>query len=244
MHCSALPADVAKAVVGLSGLKATIELERQIDDAIGLSISRDEYAAAAPSQVMIEAWDLNKEVEPWNSMPTAELWKSLGPLEAHELPDGSPHTTIYGMAACRDPLGLATSWGRADGKPWWTDPTIPERRKVPLTLSHHQLVGLRKSLQWLTNGEGGLIADEVGVGKTAQVITLVQYREQLLHQQRMRIPFPPGLGELSINFILYCLVRGRSELCRRGGVLPASELFRRSARTTGHSQRGAENSFL
>ena len=204
MNESALPADIAKAVVGLSGLKAMTDLEIEIDEAVGIMRGPQtelDHGVTAASQAMIESWDLDKEVEPWNSIPTADLRLSLGPLKKHVLPNGKRHETLLGMSACRDPLGLATSWGRADKKPWWTDPSIPDRRKVPLTLSHHQLVGVRKCLHWLAHGQSGLIADEVGVGKTAQIMTLINFREQLLYIQKRELPFPPALGESAFFFI-------------------------------------------
>ena len=192
---SELPADVVKALVGLSGVRATEELQEQIDEALGSTEHNgDEFMLAAPQQVTLDHWNLEAELAPWNSMATEELWKLIGPTQVHKI-GGEDVQTIVGMAPCHDTHQRATSWGRADGKHWWEDPDIDAARKSPVRLNHHQLVGVLKAINWLGAGKGGLLADEVGVGKTAQVIATIQLRELLIYMQQNNRAYPPGLGK-------------------------------------------------
>ena len=172
------------------------ELEEQIDDAIRTHAQDggEEFTMAAPQQVTLESWDLEAELKPWNDMKTEELWKLLGPTATHQI--GSEEVrTIIGMAPCHDANQAVTSWARADGEHWWNDPDISDERKVPVRLNHHQLVGVFKAIHWLAAGKGGLFADEVGVGKKAQVIATIQLREQLIFMNKTNHPYPAGLGE-------------------------------------------------
>lgn len=191
---AALPPEVAQALVGLSGIRATQDLEHQIDEAVKRQGEDTTFALPAPRQVILESWNLEDELKPWNTMPTADLWKLMGPTREHQV-NGTSVTTLPGMTPCYDDDDEMTSWGRTDGTPWWLDPAIPDKRKIPATLNHHQLVGVHKAIRWVAEGKGGLIADEVGVGKTAQVIATIQLREQLLYMKKKGYSYPAGLGE-------------------------------------------------
>ncbi|KIP01486.1 hypothetical protein PHLGIDRAFT_45582, partial [Phlebiopsis gigantea 11061_1 CR5-6] len=143
-----------------------------------------------------------------------QLWEALGLGETKR---------IVGMAKYRDPELEYTSWNTTEGEPWWEDSAIPESRKVPLEPNYHQLVGVIKCLGWMTTKRGGLIADEVGVGKTGQVIMSLLMYFQLLQAQQLNVSFPPQLGipataQLSADPVVISLGSDYKTAFRKEGV--------------------------
>lgn len=186
-HRIALDKKVATALLGLSQQGAGLTIRRAIAEVLTKEVKfYGEYAEAVPPQVVFEGWDLDKELEPWQGKSMDELWTVLGLRETKH---------IVGMAKYRDPELEYNSWKTTQFTHWWDDPAIPAERKSPLEPNYHQLVGVIKCVQWLTSGRGGLIADEVGVGKTGQVIMSLLMYFQLLQAQQANIPLPPLLGE-------------------------------------------------
>lgn len=178
------------ALVGLSTDAAIQLIERDIAVALAVESqhyqSVEEYASGQRPQVELQSWNLDAALVPYSGMTMSELWDILG-LGVNQ--------RIIGMERFLHTPGLLTSWGLPDGVRWWHDPTIPDDKKRELHPRHHQLVGVIKCLQWILAGQGGLIADDVGVGKTGQIIMTVLMYFQLLQIQATpgAIP-PPALG--------------------------------------------------
>lgn len=132
-------------------------------------------------------WNLDAELQTWQKMPPEELWQII---------NGDPNDHhLHGLAEYRDSnLELSSwSWLRDGREPWWD--IIPDHRRVPLQPRHHQLVGLLKIMSWICKGQGGMIADEVGVGKTGQLLMSIALRNRLIKQYQQSGKYPPQFGE-------------------------------------------------
>ncbi|EKM49461.1 uncharacterized protein PHACADRAFT_106852 [Phanerochaete carnosa HHB-10118-sp] len=118
----------------------------------------------------LKEWDLDAEIEDLVSKSEVELWRELG------IPNGA----MPQMARWRDPLLEFTTWG--DGEKY----CAPERR-IQASLKWHQIVGVRKMAESMFDNRksGFLNLDEVGLGKTLQVISLLAYRINVLAAKEM-----------------------------------------------------------
>lgn len=220
---SELDKEVAHAIINIAPAGTVEALEALIDEALELytpdqeGVDGNQFTVGNETDNSLADWDLEAELAPWHQTPTEELWQKLGPVRYTDVdtPEGRVSwNTIIGMEVFRDPYQEYSSWKpmatwrstvsgmksaststeTEDRPSWWQSDDIPEDRKTPLVLSHHQVVGIIKATEWISKGEGGLIADAVGVGKTGQVIGAMQLRWNMLLMQLRNVPLP--LGEL------------------------------------------------
>jgi hypothetical protein len=126
--------------------------------------------------------DWQEGIEDIRDLSTDDLWNKLG------LPD----KVLPYFNTTTDPLGSRDPW---------TDPTFFEdpANVVPFGPRWHQLLGIYRILERVFEGKGVLSMDEVGLGKTLQVVgafaVLVYFRE--FYSQHNR--FPGAFGESTLN---------------------------------------------
>lgn len=94
--------------------------------------------------------------EGYQEMSMDNLWSKLG-LGNKVIPCFNPYI---------DPTALFTPWTR-EGEAFFAD---PNSRKVALAPQWHQLVGIHKMISLGFEGKPVLLMDEVGLGKTLQMI--------------------------------------------------------------------------
>lgn len=77
----------------------------------------------------------------------------------------------------------------------------------PLTLYWHQLAGVHAIIRMnfhrtkdASRCNGTLIADEVGLGKTFQAVTVILVLADLVIRQQQNIPLPPIISSFSLEF--------------------------------------------
>lgn len=130
-------------------------------------------------------------VEPESSMLPRELSRDLGFV------DGRPF--------------LFTEFRHTGGLTAWDEGDLFERSKAaenpdmePLSLHWHQLCGVHALLRLFFSPEstpaqssGALIADDVGIGKTFQVLALIAFLTDLNMRQKIHGPLPPIIRKLS-----------------------------------------------
>jgi hypothetical protein len=100
-------------------------------------------------------------VEEWQEKTEDELWEMLGLLEKR-LPMFNERVDMHSL---HDP------WD-AEGKRWFEDPEN-QAQIMPLAPHWHQLVGIYKMLNHAFRGKPILLMDEVGLGKTLQVVSVI-----------------------------------------------------------------------
>ena len=134
--------------------------------------------------------------------------------------DGSPVDLGLDFEAHMTPDDISASLGFQSGRPFlfnsnkhsrgfsvWTNPGLFEDRSNPdlrpLSLHSHQLNGvhsiIRTSFSFSPVSEGSagkLIADEVGLGKTAIVVSTIAFLSHATTLQLQNKPLPPILSEL------------------------------------------------
>jgi hypothetical protein len=117
-------------------------------------------------------------VEEWQEKSEDELWSMLG-LPEKRLPLFNEKIDMHGL---HDP------WDTEDKK-WFDDPAN-QGRITPLAPRWHQLVGIYKMLDHAFKGKPILLMDEVGLGKTLQVVGVIAvlafYRA--FHDENGRFP--------------------------------------------------------
>lgn len=95
----------------------------------------------------------------------------------------------------------------------WSDPSIfdsntsDQRDLEPLKLFWHQLAGIHAIIRMNFHSQpspssynGTLIADEVGLGKTFQAITVLVFLADLVMRQDQKLPLPPIISSSSLKF--------------------------------------------
>ena len=113
----------------------------------------------------LPGWDKDwtEGIEEFKNISTDVLWAMLGRPDK-DLPWFNTH---------HDPDGIHNRWESRDDE-WFANP----KNLVPLVPRWHQLVGILRMLQLAFAGKPILLMDEVGVGKTLQVvgtITMLAY---------------------------------------------------------------------
>ncbi|EKM49396.1 uncharacterized protein PHACADRAFT_201655 [Phanerochaete carnosa HHB-10118-sp] len=132
-----------------SAINETLERYRQGD-------SNTQFLPAERS--IIPDWNLDDELKHLTVKNTQQLWTDLGIKDEKLVP----------LAEWRDPYLQFNSWQNPD--------ECPEERRIPSNLKWHQVVGLHRFAESMFTGTSVLNMDEVGVGKTLQVIALIAYR--------------------------------------------------------------------
>lgn len=177
-----LPPAFASALLNLSNKEAIFELRLQlmkVFEAEGMSDEQDEARDRLYTDFLLANWDLDQELHPYQDFTKAQLWEALGLKNTQRIPGLSP----YYDDGCE--YNSWATYRSAEGTniPWWQDPALKDRVK-DLQPRAHQLVGVIKMLKWMVNKEGGLIADEVGVGKTPQTIIALVMRMAIIDAQK------------------------------------------------------------
>lgn len=92
------------------------------------------------------------------------------------------------------------------------DPEGPHKDELdPIKLHWHQLAGVHAMVRKLIVEQDGpeccgiLLADEVGLGKTFQAITMIAFLSDLVIRQGFKLPPPPMIRKT----ILFCLCASR-----------------------------------
>lgn len=170
-----------EALMNMSTSEQAKELNNALSDALVLE---DVDVLGGYTQGMtanpMDDWALDEELMPWQKLAPEELMSALG-VDSH----------LEGMAHFRDPDLEVTAWNSKE-HPWYKG----LKRRTPLVPRHHQLVGVHKALSWIVGDTGGgLIADEVGVGKTGLMLTTIATHIRLIKQEESNNAYPPRLGK-------------------------------------------------
>ena len=150
----------------------------------------DEEVPAVPeAEFDLSNWQSG--VEHFERWAPERLWRALG-RDDHTL----PYFNRY-----EDPTGEIDPWSKEFEE--WTKEQLasaqPEGRT--LTPRWHQLVGILKMLINTFEGRPVLLMDEVGVGKTLQVLGYIAMRAYLYEAHEQQGGYPGLFGE-------YCLAAG------------------------------------
>jgi SNF2 family DNA or RNA helicase len=179
-----LPARVKEALLRLATDDRIKELETMLRGQLKVAnAEEDDEDSPLDSDVSIPtAVNWEEGTEDLNKKTMDELWSMLGLGEIKAIP---------GFNSRIDPDGAHNPWDKTD-KQWFDDP----KNGKEFELRSHQLVGIVRMAQMaFITGKHCLLADEVGLGKTAQVIGLACvlrfFRDYYLEHQK----FPGEFGE-------------------------------------------------
>lgn len=133
-------------------------------------------------EVMVSFDDWASGVEDLQNKTPAELWDMLG----------LPGKALPGFNTVEDPNGVVDPWSEE-----WKG-FVASRKGVPFGPRWHQLVGMVKLMRHVIRGRPLLLMDEVGVGKTMQIVGMLSlypvYRQFWLKEGH----FPGAFGTLSV----------------------------------------------
>lgn len=152
-------------------------------------------------QLNDDGGDFGMEVE--STMPPKALAKALAFFKTGLPPAFNPYRHRSGTSPWDDDRLFVV-----------LDHEIMPEYLVPMKLHWHQLAGVHSILRSIFTKEkkkahttGVLIGDEVGLGKTAQSITVIAFLNQLIWLQGESRGLPPVLGEpISMNCLVLSLM--------------------------------------
>ncbi|KAH8069438.1 hypothetical protein BXZ70DRAFT_867509, partial [Cristinia sonorae] len=127
-------------------------------------------------------WESGVEEYAENRRTIAALCEELG----IPIMDGVPH--VVGFNKTMDPVGKLNPWQHEEEFNQLTT-------KVPVQLKWHQWVGVHKMVVNAFQGKPILLMDDVGVGKTIQVITAMVVLRNFHHYHTQHGKFPGAFGE-------------------------------------------------
>jgi len=90
-----------------------------------------------------------------------------------------------------------------------TDPKKQDSCILPLSLHWHQVAGVHAIIRKLFSAQptkdvlGVLLADEVGLGKTFQIATVIAFLMELVQRQQQNAPLPPIIRALLNILLIY-----------------------------------------
>ncbi|EKM49018.1 uncharacterized protein PHACADRAFT_202111, partial [Phanerochaete carnosa HHB-10118-sp] len=158
-HSSALSSDTHRLIVQMMSQEAVDDIENEINDALDhYKKDGEDLPFAEGDRAILADWNLDAELKHLTHKNPTELWQYLGIMDEKLVP----------LSDWRDPYLLYTTWTN--------HLECPEERKLPCNLKWHQLVGLCRLVEAVFDNKSLLVMDEVGVGKTLQVIALIAYR--------------------------------------------------------------------
>ena len=161
---------------------------QQLEDILNPIDEADEEPVAVPV-TDFDLSDWQSGVEQFQDMTPEELWKALG-----QTTEILPYFNTHEDPECRfDPW--SDEW-----EEWYVaqrESETPEWRK--LQPRWHQLVGIFKMLINMFESRPVLLMDEVGVGKTVQVLGFVAMRAYLIEERRYAGTYPGYFGECHIR---------------------------------------------
>ena len=127
-----------------------------MDDITHIVEDDQDFEYAVPDTASDFEWE--EGVEKYQDVTEDTLWEWLGCLNKRALP-------FFNLDI--DRLGLHNPWEHPD---FFSHPHVDH---IPLKVRWHQLVGIFKGLQLAFEGKPLLLMDEVGFGKTMQVIGII-----------------------------------------------------------------------
>ncbi|GJE96699.1 DEAD/DEAH box helicase [Phanerochaete sordida] len=145
-------------IVQMTDTRQLDDARQALDAALEEPIDDDNYNPIEDGKPM-DSWNLDAEVGHISCRSKPEIYVSLG-IPTERLPC---------FSGWRDPDRCHDTWTEAE------DPA-PADHKVPAELKWHQVVGLRRLAEAMMARKSLLVLDEVGVGKTLQVLALIAYR--------------------------------------------------------------------
>jgi hypothetical protein len=152
-----LPAELRKALNQLAGTPELKLLQERIYSDIAAIVENDEQLEL-PDISPHGNFDWEEGVEEYSIYSEDELWAQLGVADK-TLPYFNSHI---------DTLGIHNPWENPD---FFSDESQPDR--VELVIRWHQLVGILKGLRQIFDNRPLLLMDEVGFGKTIQVVGVI-----------------------------------------------------------------------
>ncbi|GJE99781.1 hypothetical protein PsYK624_160520 [Phanerochaete sordida] len=154
----AMPDETFRMIAQMTN-EAQLEDERQaLDAALEAQPVEHDYEPVGHGKPM-ENWNLDDELGHLNGRSRKDIYISLG----------IPNEHLPTLTTWRDQYRCHDTWTEQE------DPA-PEDHKVPAELKWHQVVGLRRMAEAMMAHKSLLVLDEVGVGKTLQVLALIAYR--------------------------------------------------------------------
>lgn len=153
-----MPKALRDALAELAGREDILLAHMAIQDAIEQYEARDNTDVPEMSFEELPPDEWIEGVEEFKDCTTDSLWELLG-LAAKVLP-------LFNVDLDSD--GLHDRWDRREDT-WFAD----KANLVPLEPRWHQLVGILKMLKLAFEGKPIMLMDEVGVGKTMQVVGLI-----------------------------------------------------------------------
>ena len=140
------------------------------------------------------AWDEEWEegIEEFQHHSTDDLWAMLGRPDK-DLPWFNTH---------HDPDGIHNRWDSRDDE-WFADP----KNVVPLVPRWHQLVGILRMLQMAFARKPILLMDEVGVGKTFQVVGTITMLAYFRGFWKDKKDYPGAFGKYHLLLLISSLTR-------------------------------------
>lgn len=154
-------------------------------------------------------WDTG--VEHFQSYTPEQLWTHLG------LADG----VLPGFNTLQDPNGIVDPWQVNEWK------ALVEKGKVtPLEPFWHQIVGIAELADRAIAGKPTLLMDEVGVGKTLQVVGLNSVYAQYHDYYKLNKCFPGNYSKYLTRFNASLLT---DLICRQQEIRQGRELARQAA---------------
>lgn len=140
--------------------EAVADIEAEISEALERYRGNfDDVPLFSGEKPVIPDWNLDDELKHLTDKSTDDLWRLLGISDNKLVP----------LADWRDPLLQFSQWLKDDD-------ICPQERKEECNLRWHQLVGLNRLAEAVFSKSCVLNMDEVGVGKTLQIIGLLAYR--------------------------------------------------------------------
>lgn len=133
-------------------------------------------------------WDTG--VEHFQDKTFAQMWHHLG-LDDH----------IPGLNDKQDPNGLLDPWAPND-KEW--DVLLQRNKVIPLFPFWHQVVGIAQLMDQVIRGRPTLLMDDVGVGKTLQVVGAIALYAQYFEYFKVNKHFP-GAYSTSFQYFIIAL---------------------------------------
>lgn len=180
-NCSvALPKALKDALKRLATADAISSLNNSILDLLQNSVQDEGEVPELDLESHLYNPDWSEGVEDLNKLTMEQLWGSLG------LQESLPYFNLT-----MDPAGFFTP-ATAEGRGFFAD-----ARQVKATLSPrwHQLIGIFRMVQRAFLGKPVLLMDEVGLGKTLQVIGVFAILAFFRHAYAVNGTFPGIFGE-------------------------------------------------
>lgn len=177
---------MAKGVKGLRQLSKPEAIEAvrmQIMQDLQISQARPPPALEVQQAEKVAGLGIETETEELRKLSMSDLYARIGLGTSKR---------IIGLECAFDKDGIESSWTFND--PRWAA-KLPSSRLGQQHPRHHQLVGVVKMLPWVLRGEGGLLADDVGLGKTLQVTMVALERMNIVERHDKMKLYDDVFGE-------------------------------------------------